>query len=161
MTTRQSDDDEYRLLTQSGAALSISLASPFEGLPVIHLFGNREGMLSLANVLLWLHANSFRREFLSITALPFVQQQGGISISVHVLAVDGTSDYGRVRLSDKDKQFEWELPEDDLKALGLTVHRLACVPEHGYDRLPNTQRGDAWVLLELTSNRTESGLSAW
>jgi hypothetical protein len=148
-----SDETEYRLLTQPGAVLTISLCPPFEGLPVIHLLGNREGMLSLANVLLWLHANSSRREFLSITALPFVHQQGMVALSIRVLMEDSTSDYGWLQLLDKGQQFEWRLPEDDLKALGLIVHRLACLPGHGYDRLPNTQRGMAWVWLELLSNR--------
>jgi hypothetical protein len=151
-----SDAAEYRLLTQPGAVLSISLGPPFEGHPVIHLIGNRQGMLSLANVLLWLHANSSRREFLSVTALPFVQRQQMIALSIRVLMEDGTSDYGWIQLLDKGQQFEWSLPEDDLKALGLSVHRLACVPEHGYDRLPVTQRGKAWVWLELLSNRLET-----
>jgi hypothetical protein len=149
----ETDDDEYRLLTQSGAGMTISLSAPFEGLPVIHLLGNREGMLSLANVLLWLHANSFRREFLSVTALPFVQSQGMISLSIRVLMESDKSDYGRIQLMDLGQQFEWSLSEDDLKVVGLTVHRLACFPEHGYERLPVTQRGTAWVLLELLSNR--------
>ena len=151
-----SDDGEYPLLSQPGAVLTISLAPSFEGLPVIHLLGNRQGMLSLANVLLWLHANSSRREFLSLTALPFVHQQGMIALSIRVLMEDGTSDLGWLQLLDKGEQFEWSLPEDDLKALGLRVHHLACVPEHGYDRLPDTQRGEAWVWLELLSNRLET-----
>jgi hypothetical protein len=97
-----SDEDEYRLLTQPGASLTISLASAYDGLPRIHVFGNREGMLSLANVLLWLRANGF------------------------------------------------------LQRLGLAVHRLACFPEHGHDLLPNARRGDAWVWLELESNRPQT-----
>ncbi len=148
-----SDESEYQLLTQPGAVLTISLCPPFDGLPVIHLLGNREGMLSLANVLLWLHANCSRREFLSITALPFVRQQGMLALSIRVLMEDATSNYGWLKLLDKGQQFEWRLPEDDLETLGLRVHRLACAPEHGYDRLPDTQRGDAWVWLELLSNR--------
>jgi hypothetical protein len=151
-----SDDDEYTLLTQSGAVLTISLCPPFDGLREIHLIGNRQGMLSFANVLLWLHANTSRREFLSITALPFVHQQGMIALSIRVLMEDSTSDYGWLQLLDKGHQFEWRLPEDDLKALGILVHRLACFPEHGYDRLPTIKRGDAWVLLELQSNRLEA-----
>ena len=147
------DEDEYRLLTQPRASLAISLDPPFEGLPQIHVFGNREGMLSLANVLLWLLANDWRREFLSITSLPFVQGQGDIALSIRVLDEDGTSDCGWLQLMDKGQQFEWCLPEDDLRRLGLTAHHLACFPEHGYALLPNTRRGDASVRLELQSNR--------
>lgn len=151
-----SDEAEYRLLTQTGAFLTISPGPLFDGLPQIHVFGNREGMLSLANVLLWLHANGSRREFLSVSSLPFVQKTGVIALSIHLLIENSTSDYGCVLRRDKGEQFEWSLPEDDLRALGLTVHHLACFPEHGYDRLPNSRRGDAWVWLELQSNRPEA-----
>jgi len=152
-----SDEDEYCLLTQPGALLTISLAPPYEGLSRIHVLGNREGMLSLANVLLWFHANGSRREFLSVTSLPFVQRQGMIALSIRMLQEDSTpDDYGWLQLMDKGQQYEWILPEDDLQPLGLAVHRLACFPEHGYDLLPNTRRGDAWIWLELLSNRPES-----
>ena len=152
-----SDEDEYGLLTHAAAVLTISLSPPIEGLPVIHLLGNREGMLSLANVLFWLHANLSRREFLSLTALPFVQRQGKIALSIRVLAVDSApNNYGSIHLVDKGQQFEWSLPEDDLQATGLLVHHLACFPEHGYDRLPIERQGDAWIWLELFSNRSRT-----
>ena len=148
-----SDEAEYALLTAPGAALTISLGGPFEGLPEVHILGNREGMLSLANVLLWLHAHIWRREFLSLTALPFVHRQGKVALSLRVLAEDAVGDDGSLHLLDKDCEYEWRVPEDDLRHLALGVHRLACVPAHGYDRLPAVQRGEAWVRLELLSKR--------
>jgi hypothetical protein len=148
-----SDEADYTLLTTAGATLDISLDGLVDGLPEILVLGNREGMLSLANVLLWLRAHDWRRELLSVTALPFVQRQGDIALSLRVLAEDPAGDYGSLHLMDKGCQYEWRIPEDDLTRLALTVHRLACVPEHGYDCVPITQETEARVRLELVSNR--------
>ena len=66
------DNEELMFLASPGAELSISLFESDGAPSEIRVFGNRAGMLSLANILLWLHANSYRREFLSLTSLPFV-----------------------------------------------------------------------------------------
>jgi hypothetical protein len=152
MATR-GDEPEIELLVLPGAELVVSLGGSERGLPILHIIGNRQGMLSLANVLLWLLANGFRREFLSVSALPFVRWVGPIALSIRVTDEQDTGDYGLLHRLDRGSQYEWELPEDDLRRLGLAVHHLGCVPEHGYDLFPNDQRGDAWVRLELDSNR--------
>jgi hypothetical protein len=131
----------------------ISCGSDRKGTPEILVLGNREGMLSLANVLLWLHANSWRREFISLSALPFISQLGEISLSLNVVDEDGSNDAGWLVRRDKNVQYEWMLSEDELRYLALAVHHLACRPEVGYQRLPNKERGDAWVRFELFSNR--------
>jgi hypothetical protein len=62
------DAYDYRFLTAPGAAVEVRLESVSEW-PVLLLLGNRAGLLSLANVLLWLVGNSWRREFLSLAEL--------------------------------------------------------------------------------------------
>ncbi len=156
----QPDSAEYQLLTLPGSELIISLGEPFDAHPQIEIRGNRQGVLSLANALLWLHANDSRREFLSLTELPFVRRIDAIGLVVRVLSSDASEiDCGWVRRIDKGCQFEWELPYDELARLGLHIHRLGCFPEHGYDLFPFTaeylKRGGVWVRIELFTNRTE------
>jgi hypothetical protein len=146
------DELESKLLHAPGAKLTVALGEPTRGLPLIHILGNRPGMLSLANVLLWLHSNAYRREFLSVSALSFVGTVGSLALSIRVTAGNESRQYGRVRRLENSSQFEWELSEDGLLRLGLAVHRLACKPEHGYDEFPVGDEGDAVVHLELDSN---------
>jgi hypothetical protein len=146
------DERESKLLRAPGAKLTVTLGAPTRGRPLIHILGNRPGVLSLANVLLWLHANAYRREFLSVSALPFVGPVGSLALSIRVTDGDESRWYGRVRRLDNSGQFEWELSEDELLGLGLAVHRLACKPEHGYDEYPVGDEGDALVRLELESS---------
>lgn len=134
------DELESKLLRAPGAKLTITLDGLRRGLALIRGLGNRPGMLSLANVLLWLHANAYRREFLSVSALSSVSPVGSLALSIRVTAENESRQYGRVRRLDNSSQFEWELSEDDLLRLGLAVHRLACKPEHGYDEVPGRGR---------------------
>ena len=143
------DELESKLLHAPGAKLTVALGEPTRGLSLINILGNRPGMLSLANVLLWLHANAYRREFLSISALSFVGPVGSLALSIRVTEGTEARQYGRVRRLDNSSQFEWELSEDDLLRLGLAVHRLACKPEHGYDEYSVGDEGDAVVRMEL------------
>ena len=69
------DRDEYRFLTPSGAAVTVRVGAG-TGRPIVRISGNRAGLLALSNVLLWLTANAWRREFLSLAELPFVDAEG-------------------------------------------------------------------------------------
>ena len=148
-----SEDAEFALLTYPGAELEISTLHEPGRNPEVRLFGNRQGILSLANILLWLLARGFERELLSVTRLPFVRVAGAISLTVRMTDEDGTPEQsGKVRLLDKGCQFEWALPEDDLQSVALELHRLACFYEHEYNFFPYADEllGDARVHARLT-----------
>ena len=117
------DETDYRMLTLPGAALSVSLGDPKDGawperpLPVICMIGNRRGMASLGSIVACLYHNAWRQEFLPLTALPFVKRKGLIAVSIRITDEEAKGNLGRVRLLDKQCQFEWQVPEDDLPQL--------------------------------------------
>ena len=134
--TLSPDDLAYRFLTTPGADLCVALGTDsLLGTPELQLFGNRAGLLSLANTLLWFHANAWRREFLSLAELPFVRSQGGPSVCLRINDEEPTGHDGLIRRIDRSEQFEWVFAEDDLRRIALTIHSLACRPGHEYDRL--------------------------
>jgi len=145
-----SDDSEYALFTFAGAQLNASVVEPRGDLPQIRLIGNRRGMASLANVLLWLVTNNWRREFLSITDLSFIRRSGDLSLSIRIAARDDEQDFGRVLRLDQHCQYEWELTEEELQRLALQIHALAANPVHDYDDVPLHRSGDATVWLQLS-----------
>ena len=67
-----SDEAHIRFMTAPGAHLIVRVGGDARGESEVLLHGNRSGILSLANVLLWLHAVAWRRELLSLGELPFV-----------------------------------------------------------------------------------------
>ena len=71
MDSHSPDAEDYRFLTAPGAEVVVRL-EPGTQRPVLRVLGNRAGLLSVTNVLLWLVANASRREFLSLAELPFV-----------------------------------------------------------------------------------------
>jgi hypothetical protein len=145
-----SDETEQALFVIPKATLAVSQSASASGWR-IRLLGNREGIASLASVLLWLHANAFRREFLSLTTLPFVHAESDLALTLRVRSDEGGDNFGVVRRLDPAAQFEWELTEDDLERLALRLYRLASVPEHEYELLdvgPTT--GQAQIELRLS-----------
>jgi hypothetical protein len=134
MRPQSPDEADYRFLTAQGASIDMALADTAEG-GELPLFGNRAGLLSLANVLLWFVANSWRREFLTLTDLPFVRAQGLRSLYLRLSHEEGTGRDGFRARTDCGQQFEWTIPEEDLRRMALSVHRLASKPSHQYDRL--------------------------
>jgi hypothetical protein len=135
MQTRASDDADYRFFSAPNAAVRIRLAADDQGQLELRVFGNRAGLLSLANVLLWFVANAWRREFLSLAELPFVQAEAPLSVCLRLTDADATGRDGVLSRTDHGEQFEWAIPEDDLKRVALLVHRLVSNPGHEYDRL--------------------------
>jgi len=114
------------------------------------MFGNRAGLLSLANVMLWLHANAWRRELLTLAEPPFVQLDAPVSVCLRLTNTEGTGRDGSLRRTDRGRQFEWSLPEDDLQRVALLVHRLASKPEHEYDRLSVSEDSAAGIQFRVT-----------
>src|SRR5262249_52386483 len=128
-----SDDAEYRFLTMPGASLHVRLETCPPEPAELQLFGNRAGLLSLANVLLWLVTNSWRRELLSLAELPFVRVEPPLAVCLRLTAEEAMGRDGLVTRSDRGEQLEWEFTEDDLKRVALQIHDLACCPAHEYD----------------------------
>ena len=150
MPSRFSDDAEYRFLAAPGASMDVRLGTDSVGKLEIQLFGNRAGILSLANVLFWLFANAWRREFLSLSELHFVRVEGALSVYLRLTADEPTGCDGFVSRTDRGEQFEWEITEDDLRRVALTVHRLACKPVHEYDRLRVADQSAVGVHVRMT-----------
>ncbi len=149
MPSRLADEAEYRLLTAPGASVTVRLTA-VGGEKEIQLFGNRAGILSLANVLLWLLTNAWRREFLSLAELNFVRMEGAISVCIRLTSDDSMGFDGLVSQMDHGEQFEWEIAEDDLRRVALTIHHLACEPAHEYDRLLVGNQSAAGIHVRMT-----------
>jgi hypothetical protein len=145
-----SDKAAYRFLTTPDAQVHCRLATNERGQPELQLFGNRAGILSLANVLLWLVANAWRREFLSLGELPFMHLEAPLAVCLRVMMADPTGRDGLLSRTDRGEQFEWVVPEDNLQRVALTLHRLACRPEHEYDRLLLADGSSAAIHVRMT-----------
>jgi hypothetical protein len=144
------DHANYRFLTMPGAQLHASLAEVHVGRAELRLFGNRAGILSLANILLWLVANSWRREFLSLAELSCVQLAGSLSVFIRLGDGAATGRHGSVVRLDRGELLEWSISEDDLRQVALLVHDLACDPAHEYDRLLMEDSSEFDVHLRMT-----------
>lgn len=147
-----SDEAEYALFVLPHAVVAVSLVSSEQALN-IRLEGNRVGIASLATILLWLRANAFRREFLSLTALPFVQSESDLVLIVRISPDEGGCNFGQVRCLDGAAEFEWELTEDDLQRLALRLHCLASVPEREYEVLEVSPSGEVQIEIRLSDAR--------
>jgi len=143
-------DSPYRFFTVPGASVQLRLASSSQGRPELQVFGNRAGLLSLANVLLWFLANASRREFLSLGDLPFVHEEGSLSVCIRMTTEDRKGEHGALCRKDKRQQLEWAISEDDLQEVALLMHRLTSVAEHEYDRLKMSVDSEAEIHLRMT-----------
>jgi hypothetical protein len=148
-----SDEAHIRFMTIPGAHLAIHLGSGAEGQPELLLLGNRAGLLSFANILLWLQAVVWRRELLSLGELPFVESEGRIALHIRVGAEGATGGYGVVVKLDRGDEFEWVISEDDLQRVGLSIHRLAAAPDHEYERLAVAAASVAGIHVRMTDAR--------
>ncbi len=148
-----SDEAHVRFMTAPGAHLSCSLEGDANSRPEVLLRGNRSGILSLANVLLWLRAVASRRELLSLGELPFVEFKGNIALHIRVGAESATGRHGVVQKLDRGNEFEWTIQEDDLQAVGLSVHWLATNPAHEYTRLEVESESAADIHIRMADVR--------
>jgi hypothetical protein len=150
MTQESPDQADYRFLTSSGATLVLRLVRSRKEYEELQILGNRAGLLSLANILMWFRSNAWRREFLSLNELPFVHSEGSLSICFRLTAEDPTGNDGLLSRNDRSEQFEWKISEDDLLRLALSVHRLASMPEHEYDQLQMAAASTVDVEIRMT-----------
>jgi hypothetical protein len=150
MSPRSPDEADYRFLTAPGAAVGVQLASGASGRAEIQVFGNRAGLLSLANILLWLVANAWRREFLALAELPFVRVAAPLALCVRLTEAEPIGRDGLLSRLDRGEQFEREISEKDLRRVALGIHHLACTPEHEYDYLQLAEESAAGIHIRMT-----------
>jgi hypothetical protein len=150
MGTLSPDEADYRFLTAPGAAVTVRLTVDVHGRAELEVFGNRAGLLSLANVLLWLRANAWRRELLTFAELPFVEVELPLAVCLRLTDAEATGLDGLLLRTDRGEQLEWTIGEDDLQRVALLVHRLASKPAHEYDRLSMAEGSTAAVHVRMT-----------
>jgi len=143
------DAAHIRFMTASGAHLVLRLETDIKGQPELLLAGNRSGVLSLANVLLWLHATAYRREFLSLGELPFIETQGDVTLHIRVSSGAATGQHGAVQKLDRGAEFEWTIQDEDLQIVGLCVNQLAAMPEREYTRLQMESESAAGIHIRM------------
>lgn len=146
---RFDDASEYRFFSLPNAVLDCSLHVSSDGRE-LRLFGNRAGILSLANNFLWFLANSWRREFLSLGELPFVRMHGKLAVSIRMTDSEDDKSDGTVRRTDHGESLEWSLSDSGLRQVSLNLHRLASKPSHEYDRLLVTEASECGVHVRMT-----------
>jgi hypothetical protein len=134
MKQRFGDCAEYGFFAWPNAAVECRLALTPNG-QQLQIFGNRLGLLSLANVFLWFLANAYRREFLALAELPFVRLEGDLSVCMRLTVDETRGSGGTVCRLDRGASLEWILSEDDLRSVALLLHRLVSKPGHQYDLL--------------------------
>src|SRR5437016_4667822 len=105
MTLESRDHLDYRFLTVSDGTLMLGLVRGGKKHEELQVLGNRAGILSLANVLLWFRSNAWRREFLSLNELPFVHSEGSLSICFRLTAEDASGNDGILSRNDRAEQF--------------------------------------------------------
>lgn len=112
--------------------------------PVIEICGNRQGFVSLGDLLLWVSLQS-DTESLSITGLPFVHAKSALSLTV-VQPMHGSDSHGKLIRVDKDQQFQWVIKDEVLERQAISLIDLGLsswfYPEgnHGHAYLgPNAE----------------------
>jgi hypothetical protein len=149
MQPASGDAAEYRFLTISGACVECRLDEE-QGGRDLQVFGNRAGLLSLANILLWFAANAWRRELLSFGELGFVQLDAGLAVCLRIAAGMRADPHGFLHLQDRGESLEWAITEEGLKRVALWVHGLVSKPGHEYDRLLMAEGSECGVHVRMT-----------
>jgi hypothetical protein len=149
MQPASGDAAEYRFLTAPGACVRCRLVEE-QGERELQFFGNRAGLLSLANILLWLVANAWRREFLSVGELGFVQLDGRLAVSLRIADDVPADSHGILRVQDRGESLEWAITEEGLKQVALWMHSLVSKPGHEYDRLLVAEGSACGVHVRMT-----------
>ncbi len=149
MQPASGDAAEYRFLTAPEACVSCRLVAEPGG-PELQLFGNRAGLLSLANILLWFVANSWRREYLSFGELAFMQLDGTLSVCLRIADEVPAASHGVLHRQDRCESLEWTISEDGLKQVALWMHSLVSKPGHEYDRLLVAEESECGVHVRMT-----------
>jgi hypothetical protein len=149
MKQRFGDCAEYGFFAWPKGAVDCRLAPTPNG-QELQIFGNRPGLLSLANVFLWFLANAYRREFLALAELPFVRLESDLSVCMRLTLDETGGSGGTVCRLDHGTSLEWILSEDDLQRVALLLHRLVSKPGHQYDLLEMGANSACEVHIRMT-----------
>jgi hypothetical protein len=149
MQAPSGDAAEYAFLTTPGARVQCRLVEESGGTD-LQVFGNRAGLLSFANLLLWFVANAWRREFLSFGELGFVHLEGRLAVSLRIADEVPADSSGILHLRDRAESLEWEVAEEGLKQVALWMHSLVSTPGHEYDRLLVADGSECGVHVRMT-----------
>ena len=88
--------------------------------PIIEICGNRRGLVSLGNLLLWVSLQSADTESFSITGLPFIHVKSALSLTV-VQPMHGSDSFEKLVRVDKNQQFQWFMKDDLLQREAVNV----------------------------------------
>ena len=128
---------------------------PGRGKDEIAFLCNPQGLASVAGVLLWL-SHFTDPSGVSITALPFVSAQGALALSV-VMTIDEQGRQGRLARIDKDREFEWQIHYQELRAVAARLYAAATHLDHvGYIPVPLTDDSDVSLVFESAEPRQPS-----
>lgn len=133
--------------------LHISLLERPAKLPLVEITGNPRGMVSIANIFLWLASPATDFDSISITALPCVTVESSFGLTA-LLVPENEVDakrQGKLMRLDKAKQYEWRAAENQIIDVALGTHIIGCTPEKGYIDVFLQDGSDADMLFELTS----------
>jgi hypothetical protein len=123
--------------------------------PLIMIRGNREGLLSLGSLLVWISGASADTESLSVTALPFIEATSSLSLTVvQSLHDDETS--GRIIRMDKAQQFQWLVHDELLRREATGIMDVAFCPDGyccGHTHGDLDQDSDVDLYIERTDMR--------
>jgi len=112
-----------------GARVSAELTTPdWSKKPVIEILGNREGLLSLGSLLVWVSESAADMESFSITGLPFVRARSALSLTV-VQSLEPDEPHGQLVRTDKAQQFEWLVHEEILEREAICMMRIGFCPD--------------------------------
>jgi hypothetical protein len=103
-----------------GSSLTAELEVDGWPKPTIVVRGNREGLFSLGNLLLWISHAPVEHESLSITGLPFVHAKSTLCLMV-VQVMRGSDEDGGLVRTDKDKQFQWLINDEQLRIEAASI----------------------------------------
>lgn len=143
------DAGEYRFLTSPGACVQCRIVAE-TGKPELQVFGNRAGLLSLANIFLWFLANGWRREFLALAELGFVELDGRLAVCLRLTDELPASSHGAIHRLDRGESLEWVITDEGLKQVALWMHSLVSRPGHEYDRLLMADESECDVHVRMT-----------
>lgn len=139
-----------------GASVTAELATrAWSKKPLIEIRGNREGLVSLGSLLIWISGASADTESLSITALPFVEAKSSLSLTA-VQSLDDDETSGRIVRMDKAQQFQWLVHDELLRREATDIMDVAFCPDGyccGHTHGDLQQDSDVDLYIERTDMR--------
>ncbi len=127
-----SDADDLAFFALPGAVLTLRRDVGADRRLELQLLGNRAGVASLANALLWLHANRGHQQEFSLSELPYLQVLDGSTLLLRVVD-EADPGFGRCSYGGHDYELDWLLSAEQLLLVALGVHKTAALEAHEYE----------------------------